>query len=244
MNIDREQVFVWSGKVRLFHWVNVIAILLLIVIGVIILNSKVIGVSTEGKVLLKTIHVLIGYVFATNLIIRIIVGFIGKAHERWSKILPFNKGFKDDLVKFTQHKKLAYKGHNPAGKLMVLALLCLMSIQMISGLVIAGTDIYYPPFGNYFAESIAIDKNAIENIKPYSKVNVDENDYKTMREIRKPFITAHVYSFYCLIFLIPLHIIGVIIAERRERSALVSAMVNGYKYLPKAAQDSKKTKES
>jgi len=243
MNIDREQVFVWSGKVRIFHWVNVMAILLLIVIGLIILNSKVIGVSSEGKVLLKTIHVLIGYVFATNLIIRIIVGFIGNAHERWSKILPFNKGFKDDLVKFTQHKKLAYKGHNPAGKLMVLALFFLMSIQMISGLVIAGTDIYYPPFGNYFAESIAIDKENIDAIKPYSKVNVDENAYKAMREIRKPFITAHVYSFYCLIFLIPLHIIGVIVAERRERSALVSAMINGYKYLPKAAQDSKNTKD-
>jgi len=32
--------------------------------------------------------------------------------------------------------------------------------------------------------------------------------------------------------LIPLHIIGVIVAERRERSAIVSAMFNGYKYLP------------
>jgi len=82
--------------------------LLLILIGVTILNSKVFGVSTEGKVLLKTIHVVIGYVFATNLIIRIIIGFIGTAHERWSKTLPFHKGFKDELVKFSQHKKVAY----------------------------------------------------------------------------------------------------------------------------------------
>ncbi len=54
-----------------------------------------------------------------------------------------------------------------------------------------------------------------------------------MREFRAPFITAHVYAFYGLIFLIPLHILGVIVAERREKSALVSAMVTGYKYLPK-----------
>ncbi len=237
MNIPREQVFVWSRKIRLFHWINVITILLLIVIGVTILNSKIFGVSTEGKVLLKTIHVLVGYVFATNLIIRLIVGFIGTSHERWSKILPFNKGFKDELLKFSQHKRIAYKGHNPAGKLMVFALLTLMSIQMVSGLVIAGTDIYYPPFGNYFAQSIAIDKDNIQDIKPYSKVNVDEKAYKAMRDIRKPFITAHVYAFYGLIFLIPLHIIGVIIAERRERSALVSAMFNGYKYLPQDRKD-------
>ncbi len=120
---------------------------------------------------------------------------------------------------------------------MVLALLTLMSIQMVSGLVIAGTDIYYPPFGSYFTQSIAVDKDNISTIKPYSKVNVDEKAYKAMREIRKPFITAHIYAFYGLIFLIPLHIVGVILAERKERSALISAMFNGYKYLPKNTKD-------
>jgi len=233
MNIKREQVFVWSRSIRLFHWINVIAITLLICIGLVILNGKLFGVSTDGKVLLKTIHVIVGYVFAVNLLFRVVIGFIGKAHERWSQVLPFNKGFKQDLVEFKQHKKSAYKGHNPAGKLMVLALLFLMLIQLISGLVIAGTDIYYPPFGKYFAISIAIDKQNVDVIKPYSKVNVDEVAYKKMRDIRKPFITAHVYTFYCLLFLIPLHILGVIIAERREKTALVSSMITGYKYLPK-----------
>jgi len=237
MDIEREQVFVWSRKIRLFHWINVIAILLLIVIGVIILNSKLFGVATEGKVLLKTMHVIVGYVFAINLLFRLIIGFIGKSYEKWGKTLPFNKGFTSELIEFKQQKHTAYKGHNPAGKLMVFALLSLMCVQMVSGLVIAGTDIYYPPFGNYFAQSIAIDKDNIKDIKPYSKVNVDEKAYKAMREIRKPFITAHVYTFYALIFLIPLHIIGVIVSERRERSALVSAMVNGYKYLPKSTKE-------
>jgi len=233
MSIKREQVFVWSRNVRLFHWINVIAITLLICIGLIILNGKLFGVSTDGKILLKTIHVSVGYVFAINLLFRVIIGFIGKAQERWSKVLPFNKGFTQELIEFKQHKRSAYKGHNPAGKLMVFALLSLMLIQMVSGLVIAGTDIYFPPFGQYFAESIAIDKQNIAVIKPYSKTNVDEEAYKSMRNIRKPFITAHVYAFYCLIFLIPLHILGVIIAERRERTALVSSMITGYKYLPK-----------
>jgi len=237
MSIEREQVFVWSRRVRLFHWVNVIAILLLIIIGVLILNSKIIGVTTDGKVLLKTIHVIVGYIFAINLLFRLIIGFIGKSYESWNKTLPFNKEFKSELIVFIQKKPSAYKGHNPAGKIMVFALLTLMSIQMVSGLVIAGTDIYYPPFGSYFAQSIAVDKDNISSIKPYSKVNVDEEAYKAMREIRKPFITTHIYAFYGLIFLIPIHILGVIVAERRERSALVSAMFNGYKYLPKSTKD-------
>jgi len=237
MSMNREQVFVWSRKIRFFHWLNVIAILLLIVIGTVILNGKLLGVSTEGKILLKTVHVLVGYVFAANLVFRLIIAFIGKSYERWNKILPFNKGFKAELITFTQQKKSAYKGHNPAGKLMVCALLTLMTIQMISGLVIAGTDIYYPPFGQYFTENIAIDKDNLTAIKPYSKVNIDETAYQAMRAIRKPFITAHVYAFYCLLFLIPLHIIGVLIAEKREKSALISAMFTGYKYLPKHKSD-------
>lgn len=233
MGIEREQVFVWSRSIRLFHWLNVVAILLLIIIGVIILNSKMLGVTTDGKLLLKTIHVSIGYVFALNLIFRVIIGFIGKSYEKWSKTLPFSPGFVGDLIELTRGKKRAYKGHNPAGKLMVFLLLTFMSIQVVSGLVIAGTDIYYPPFGKYFAKSVAVDKSNLESIKPYSKVNIDEKAYSEMRDIRKPFITAHVYSFYCLIFLIPLHVIGVLLAERKEQSALVSAMINGYKYLPK-----------
>lgn len=233
MNITREHVFVWSRNIRLFHWVNVIAITLLICIGLVIFNGKLFGVSSEGKILLKTIHVIVGYVFAMNLIFRLIIGFIGKVNERWNKTLPFCKGFTEELIEFKQGQKSEYKGHNPAGKLMVFALLSLMLVQLVSGLVIAGTDIYYPPLGKYFAQKVAIDKQNIEVIKPYSKVNVDEVAYKEMREIRKPFITAHVYAFYGFLFLIPLHILGVIIAERREKTALVSAMITGYKYLRK-----------
>jgi cytochrome b len=104
---------------------------------------------------------------------------------------------------------------------------------MVSGLVIAGTDIYYPPFGQYFASSIAQDKSQVALIKPYSKENIDADAYKEMRSFRKPFITAHVYSFYILLLLIPLHILAVFFAERREKNSIVSAMIHGYKYLPK-----------
>jgi len=232
MSQQFSAVYVWSRNIRLFHWINVITVFLLIVIGVIILNSKILGVSVDGKILLKTIHVYIGYLFSFNLLVRIVLGFVGKNYERWSNALPFQQGFSKELKDFIQGKRGFYQGHNPAGKLMVAALFFFLSVQMVSGLVIAGTDIYYPPFGQYFAESIAIDKTDLNAIKPYSKTNVDEEAYKAMRAFRKPFITAHVYSFYTLIFLIPLHIFGVIFTERKERTSVVSAMISGYKYLP------------
>jgi cytochrome b len=237
MSEQFSAVFVWSRNIRLFHWINVTAIFFLIVIGVIILNSKMLGVSVDGKILLKTIHVYIGYIFAVNLLVRIALGFVGKNYERWNKTLPFQRGFTKELKDFSQGKKIIYQGHNPVGKLMVAALLFFLSVQMISGLVIAGTDIYYPPFGEYFAEYIAIDKADLAAIKPYSKMNVDEEAYKAIRTFRKPFITAHVYSFYTLLFLITFHIFGVVFTERKERTSVVSAMINGYKHLPKNSKE-------
>jgi Ni/Fe-hydrogenase 1 B-type cytochrome subunit len=227
------KTFVWSKNIRLFHWLNVLSVLLLIVIGSVIYFGKDLGISTEGKILLKTIHVCVGYVFAANLIFRIILGFIGKGYERWGQTLPFNKVFKQELADFKKDKNKTFKGHSPLGKLMVGALMLSLSIQMISGLVIAGTDIYYPPFGQYFASNIAQDKSQVSLIKPYSKENVDADAYKEMRNVRKPFITAHVYSFYFLLLLIPLHILAVFFAERREKHSIVSSMIHGFKYLPK-----------
>jgi len=227
-----QAVYVWSRYLRLFHWLNVLAIMLLIGFGLVIFNASNLGVSTEGKVLLKTLHVIVGYVFATNLFIRIVMGFVGKGYERWRNTLPFTKGFGAELANIKKQAHIRHKGHNPLGKLMVAALLLAMCVQMISGLVIAGTDIYYPPLGQYFANYIALDKSQLELVKPYSTVNVDEQAYQTMREIRAPFIAAHVYAFYAFLILIPLHIIGVVFSERREKTALVSAMITGYIYLP------------
>lgn len=234
----RELTFVWSRSIRLFHWLNVLTITALIVIGLVIFNSKALGVSVDGKILLKTIHVIIGYIFAINLIFRITLGFIGSSFERWSQMLPFLTGYLSEFKQYRTEKGKVFKGHNPLGKLMVLALMTLMSIQMATGLVLAGTDIYYPPLGKHFATSVAKDESKLDEIKPYSKTNIDEAKYQEMRAFRSPIITAHVYAFYGLLILIPLHIFGVVFAERKEKSGLVSSMVSGYKYLPSKGSSS------
>ncbi|WNC69997.1 cytochrome b/b6 domain-containing protein [Thalassotalea nanhaiensis] len=226
-------VYVWSKKIRFFHWLNVLCVFLLIAIGLIILNSKALGVTSDGKILLKTCHVLVGYAFCINLLCRVLVGFFGTGFEKWGATLAFNKGFASEFKKYRLGKTKHYKGHNPAGKLMITAMFLALSVQMVSGLVIAGTDIYYPPLGGYFKEQVAIDSTQIKLIKPYSKVNIDAEKYQAMRDLRAPFITAHVYSFYLLLLLIPLHVAGVIFTERKEKSAITSAMINGYKTLPK-----------
>jgi len=232
---------VWDKTVRVFHWLNVICVLGLIAVGTAILNAKALGIPSDGKILLKTVHVYIGYVFVLNLSWRIIWGFIGSRYARWSAILPFGTQYKTQLSAMIKGEKsgkpVGFLGHNPIARLMVSLLFLLLSIQAITGLVLAGTDVYMPPFGNTIKEWIAIDNSTVDIVKPYSKEGVDEASYKAMRDFRKPFITTHYYAFYVLLGAVLLHLLGVVVTELKERNGLVSAMFTGKKVFAKKPFD-------
>ena len=235
--------FVWELPVRLFHWINVICIIGLVAVGIVILNNKILGVSGDGKVLLKTVHVLIGYVFVSNLVWRIVWGFIGNQYARWKSVLPMGKGYFKSLKVFITGVKSGsepqYLGHNPVGRLMVSMLFLLISVQAVTGLVLAGTDLYFPPFGNEIVEWIAETKEDQDVIalKPGSKEGINSEAYAEMRQFRKPFIIMHVYAFYLLLVFIFLHVGAVIITEMRDDNGLISAMFTGKKILSKEPVD-------
>ena len=54
---DLKAYPVWDANVRWFHWINLLSLLGLIAVGVAILNDKALGVTSDGKILLKTVHV-------------------------------------------------------------------------------------------------------------------------------------------------------------------------------------------
>ena len=233
--------FVWDLNIRWFHWINFLCIVGLIAIGVAILNAKALGVSTEGKILLKTIHVWIGYVFALNLLWRLVWAFIGTQHARWRAILPGGQGYMKEtrayIADFKAGRPRQYLGHNPLGKIAVTLLLFMLLMQAITGLVLAGTDIFYPPFGSWIASWIAKPEIDPATLIPYAKEMYDSAAYDAMREFRKPFITIHYYGFYTLLGLIVLHILAVVITELREGGNLISAMFSGKKILSKPPAD-------
>ena len=235
---------VWDRTVRLFHWINFICVLGLVAVGLVILNNKLLGISTDGKILLKTIHVYIGYVFALNLGWRLIWAFVGNQYSRWQSIIPFTKAHRASFKIFIQGDKnngpAFFLGHNPLARLMVALLFLVLSTQAITGLVLAGTDIYFPPFGQTIVEWVAEDKNKLDEIKPYSKVNVNPENYQEMRDFRKPFINTHLYCFYVILGAILIHIIGVVVSELRENSGLISAMFTGKKVSEKKPVDHEK----
>ncbi|MDT8451454.1 MAG: cytochrome b/b6 domain-containing protein [Gammaproteobacteria bacterium] len=238
---ELKAYFVWDANVRWFHWINVLCILGLVALGTVILNASALGVSTEGKILLKTVHVWFGYAFAVNLLWRLIWAFIGGPHARWRSILPGGQGYRDELraylADFKAGRPRQYLGHNPLGRIAVTLLLFVLVIQAITGLVLAGTDIFYPPLGAWIASWIAAPGVDPATLMPYAKEMYDAAAYESMRAFRDPFITLHYYSFYTLLGLIVLHIVAVVITEIREGGNLISAMFTGKKVLSKIPAD-------
>ena len=192
----------------------------------------------------KTIHVYIGYVFVLNLIWRYKWSFIGNKYARWKAVLPIGKGYWHSVRAYIAGVKAGdppqYLGHNPIARLMVTFLFLLLTTQAITGLVLAGTDLYLPPFGHEIAEWVTgsgEEHDKIANLKPGSKDDVDSEAYAEMRKFRKPFITTHVYSFYVILISIALHIAAVVLTEVREKNGLVSAMLTGKKVTSKKPVD-------
>jgi cytochrome b len=242
MTTNLRRFKVWDLGVRLFHWLNVVLVLALMVIGILILNAKTLGISGDAKILLKTIHSYIGYAFAINLGCRLIRAFFGQHYAGWRQFLPMGNNYLRSLKSYIaslgskNHKQ--YLGHNPLGRIIISLFFLLLTSQAITGLIIAGTDLYLPPFGGYFAEWVTeADPQRLEQLEPGNKTYVVEAAYKEMRAFRKPVITLHVYGFYALLLMIIVHITGVITSELRERNGLVSAMITGEKIVDGQAED-------
>lgn len=231
----------WDLPTRLFHWINFLCVLILSLLGLIMLNKGAIGISgPEAGIGLKTLHVLVGYVFAANLLVRIAWGFIGDRHSRWSSLLP-GKNFKQQIREYNASIKSGqpqtFIGHNPKGRLSVLVLLLALTIMLVTGMVRAGTDIYYPPFGNIFASQVAADGVSPADIKPYDKTGTDAAKLAELRAFKAPFGEVHVYTAYILWILILVHLVAVIRAETGGEGTLVSAMFSGKKHLTREPAD-------
>ncbi len=232
---DLKTYPVWDASVRWFHWINVICVLALIAVGVAILKANALGVDNDGKILLKTVHVYIGYVFAVNLAWRLVWAFVGGTHARWRDLLPGGRGYLASLRRYLaalvggEHPQ--YLGHNPLGRISLVLLLLLLLTQAVTGLVLAGTDLFLPPFGASIASDIAARGVDPAALVPYAPQMYDQDAYASMRAMRAPFVRMHGYAFYALLVLGALHIVAVIVTEVRGGGNLVSAMFTGKKIL-------------
>lgn len=232
---ELKPYLVWDAGTRWFHWINALSVLALMVVGFAILNAGSLDVSDAGKIRLKTIHTWIGYVFVLNLVWRFVWAFFGNRYARWRAILPGGRGYMHALrsyvAAFIAGHPEQYAGHNPAGRLGVAALFLLLTIQAVTGLVLAGTDLFFPPFGHWIAQWVAAPGIAPDSLVPYAPEMYDRAAYESMRAFRSPFILTHLYTFYVLAAVVLVHISAVIVTEIREGGSIITAMFTGRKII-------------
>ena len=77
--------------------------------------------SAGGKISLKSIHVLFGYVMGANLLWRFIWAFYGNRYASWRAILPGGPGYFASLraytASFLSSEPQQFVGHNPIARI-------------------------------------------------------------------------------------------------------------------------------
>lgn len=119
-------VKVWDPFVRIFHW------------SLVILFAVAFLTGDESE----RIHNAAGYAIAVLLALRIVWGFIGTKHARFS---DFVKGPRAVFTFMRQSATLnapRYIGHNPAGAAMIVALIAAIGGLCVTGILMT-TDAYW-----------------------------------------------------------------------------------------------------
>lgn len=225
----------WDAPTRWFHWINAIFVVGLIGSALVIFNGDTLGLSASGKIVIKSVHVSLGYGMALNLLWRFIWAFFGNRYARWRAILPGGRGYGAALraysASFWSGEPQQYIGHNPLARIAVAILFLLLATQVVTGLVLAGTDLFWPPFGGSFAEWVAAPGIDPSTVRPGLSEAMDPAAYQAMREFRAPFLGVHEFTFYLLAIMVVLHLIAVVVTERYEGGSITSAMFTGRKIL-------------
>ncbi len=111
-NLRPAEVKVWDPLVRIFHW-SLVALF-------------IVAWATGDEV--KRLHELAGYAVLGLVAFRIVWGFIGTKHARFTDFVtgPSTLGaYLRDMLRFRAKR---YIGHNPAGGVMTVTLLMMLSV--------------------------------------------------------------------------------------------------------------------
>ena len=144
-----KRVLVWELPVRVFHWVNVLAVIVLTITGFIIADPPAILSNAEATDLhsfgiVRVVHFTAAYIFFFNMILRIYWSFVGNQFASWRAFWPFGKKMwnnfwhvlKIDVILLNEDepdfKKISI-GHNSVAALSYLALFFIALVSVFTG---------------------------------------------------------------------------------------------------------------
>ena len=119
MHASHQRIRVWDLPLRLFHWVLVIAI-------------AVAFLSSEEDSALNAWHVLSGWVAAILIVFRLVWGFIGGEHSRFSDFIRPSR-IAHHISGLLRGEREPSLGHNPLGAVAVVILLVLTAVTVWTG---------------------------------------------------------------------------------------------------------------
>ena len=166
-----------------------------------LVSAFIIAYITEEDFL--TIHSWAGYLILSLLCIRFVWGFIGTRYARFSdfayKPVSIIQFLKDTLRLSAKR----YLGHNPAGGAMVFLLMLSLLITTTSGVVLLGAEEQAGPVAHWFAQPESMWADVLEEV--------------------------HEFFANFTLFLVFVHIAGVLVESLIHKENLVSAMITGFK---------------
>ena len=184
-------ILVWDLPLRIFHWVLVAAVSATLLTGFLLPEWWL------------DIHIWAGYLIAMLISFRLVWGGAGSQYSRFSSFL-FTPGTTIKHIKaFFKAKTHRHSGHNPAGALMVFAVLIILTILTITGLIILGGQENLGALAGFIS-------------------------FKTA----EPMVEIHRIAAFILIALVVVHIIGIVLESRFSNENLAKAMISGRKLNP------------
>lgn len=147
---DYKRAYVWQLPVRIFHWANALAIILLIITGLLISHPP--GIISNGEAstqfwfgYIRKIHFMSAYVMVAVLIMRVYWSFKGNKYSSWKVFFPFDKEglasvwhtLKHDIFlqneKEYDYKKSIFVGHNDIAAVSYLVMFILALVMIFTG---------------------------------------------------------------------------------------------------------------
>jgi Ni/Fe-hydrogenase 1 B-type cytochrome subunit len=120
-----RRVYVWELPVRYYHWLNALAIVVLVATGFLIGNPPVLQSNEEAASrfwmgTVRFLHFIFAYVFFFNFLFRIYWGFVGNKYANWRQFLPISRRFlremwyviKIDVLMMKSKEEHLSVGHN------------------------------------------------------------------------------------------------------------------------------------
>jgi cytochrome b len=117
---------VWDLGVRLSHWLMVATVATALVTGL------------SGPRNLLNIHIVAGAAIGGLVAFRMLWGLMGSTCARFSSFPVHFAAINADLAGLVAGRRPRYRGHNPLGSLMALALLAFISLSVMTGVITLG----------------------------------------------------------------------------------------------------------